>query len=487
MRRQPTSRRSMSSMETYYGHVKTPLDAIILFEACRLGVLPRVQRRLSEKERLAIRSGSIFAWDEREAGMRRWTDGKSWSASRVSGSFLTYREMEGKRGGGTYGGPLIPSPPHRSPSMQEEDDDSDRGDDGPDGYRYKPDGLMKQSFSIQTSSHLKLHLISYYSRSHVQQTNELLQPSNDPALKFIRIPKGMYPDATSAEAEPMPISHGEHPYSHNSHPGSYPHQTQRSVYNQPYNPPLQSAPLAQYPVQPYYPPPQMQQHRQVSMTPQMAPQAPQHAPPPPTAPQQQQQQQPQAVHMQQPPSLARPPAPQRQHHQHSMLQPQPAQLQQPMLGQPQYVWPLSPASTPPNYSMHSASPHPDHMRAQSQPRPYQPPPQMQSLPIQVAQSQSMQQPPLIQQMAPQPSAPQPPPLSQQFQQQAQSAAPLPSLHTLQQQIPRQMQTGDRPQYSASRIEELTARDLAVQDIPFEKVSWGEDTRAIDQLNKGFSI
>src|SRR6516162_5900196 len=89
-------------METYHGHVRTPADAIILFEACRLGMLPRVQRRLSEKERQLIKSGSVFVWDEREAGMRRWTDGKSWSASRVSGSFLTYREMEGKRGGSGF-------------------------------------------------------------------------------------------------------------------------------------------------------------------------------------------------------------------------------------------------------------------------------------------------------------------------------------------------------------------------------------------------
>jgi hypothetical protein len=95
------------TMETYHGYVRTPTDAIRLFEACRLGILPRVQRRLSEKERQSIRSGSVFVWDEREAGMRRWTDGKSWSASRVSGSFLTYREMRASEveasatGGGT--------------------------------------------------------------------------------------------------------------------------------------------------------------------------------------------------------------------------------------------------------------------------------------------------------------------------------------------------------------------------------------------------
>src|SRR4051812_32394326 len=136
-------------METYTGHVRTPADAIILFEACRLGLLPRVQRRLSEKERQSIKSGSVFVWDEREAGMRRWTDGKSWSASRVSGSFLTYREMEGKRGGGHV--------PQASASRAGKTPDSNRGSDedpaeggeeGPDGYRYKPDGLMKQSFSI---------------------------------------------------------------------------------------------------------------------------------------------------------------------------------------------------------------------------------------------------------------------------------------------------------------------------------------------------
>ncbi|KAH8888653.1 hypothetical protein GQ53DRAFT_584779, partial [Thozetella sp. PMI_491] len=153
-------------METYHGYVRTPADAIKLFEACRLGLLPRVQRRLSEKERQSIRSGSVFVWDEREAGMRRWTDGKSWSASRVSGSFLTYREMEGKR---------------------------DRDDGEPDGYRYKIDGLMKQSFSITTSTGQHLHLISYYQRP-MHGEPDLMQPTQDPSLRGVVPVKGMYPE-----------------------------------------------------------------------------------------------------------------------------------------------------------------------------------------------------------------------------------------------------------------------------------------------------
>ena len=194
-------------METYVGHVRTPADAIILFEACRLGLLPRVQRRLSEKERQSIKSGSVFVWDEREAGMRRWTDGKSWSASRVSGSFLTYREMEGKRGGPGFTPSQLASFARigRTPeSMRGSDSDIDNaGDDGPDGYRYKPDGLMKQSFSITTSTGNHLHLISYYSRSHPNAAG-LNSPTNDPTLRHIRPQKGMYPESTVHEQQNIP-------------------------------------------------------------------------------------------------------------------------------------------------------------------------------------------------------------------------------------------------------------------------------------------
>ncbi|KAI9841677.1 MAG: hypothetical protein M1837_000471, partial [Sclerophora amabilis] len=211
--------RGAGIMETYNGHVRTPADAIILFEACRLGHLPRVQRRLSEKERQSIKSGSVFVWDEREAGMRRWTDGKSWSASRVSGSFLTYREMEGKRGGGAAaaaaaaggGGGFTPavSTAHSSAgktpdSTRGSDSDVDMGDEGPDGYRYKPDGLMKQSFSITTSGGAHLHLISYYSRSH-PTAQSLTQPSNDPNLRTIRPQKGLYPESTVHDQQNVPV------------------------------------------------------------------------------------------------------------------------------------------------------------------------------------------------------------------------------------------------------------------------------------------
>ncbi|KAF2640444.1 hypothetical protein P280DRAFT_470108 [Massarina eburnea CBS 473.64] len=227
-------------METYHGHVRTPNDAILLFEACRIGLLPRVQRRLSEKERQQIKSGSVFVWDEREAGMRRWTDGKSWSASRVSGSFLTYREMEGKRGGN-----LSQPPPKRASGKSP--DGSATGDsegEGPDGYRYKPDGLMKQSFSITTSSGQHLHLISYYTRSN---NGSMTQPSTDPSLRHIRPPKNMYPESTVNETQTVPaVTRGPmpgSPYSAAPHcmdpssPYQRPGPHQQPVYVPVYHPP----------------------------------------------------------------------------------------------------------------------------------------------------------------------------------------------------------------------------------------------------------
>ncbi|CAO3658334.1 hypothetical protein G6F70_002652 [Rhizopus microsporus] len=169
-------------METFTGYIKTPQDALIIFEACRKGLLQRVKRRLTSKERTEIRSGSVFAWDEREAGMRRWTDGRTWSPSRVLGSFLTYRELDTKRR------PRKPS--MAIPGMKQV------------VFSYKPNGLIKQSFSICTASNQKLHLISYYKKADII-SGHLKRPSDDPLLNKLEIPKGQYP-----EINPLDIGGG---------------------------------------------------------------------------------------------------------------------------------------------------------------------------------------------------------------------------------------------------------------------------------------
>ena len=69
--------------------METTADALRLIQAARQGVIPRITRRLNEEERATIvRSGAVFVFSVEESGIRRWTEGLSWSASRIAGNFL---------------------------------------------------------------------------------------------------------------------------------------------------------------------------------------------------------------------------------------------------------------------------------------------------------------------------------------------------------------------------------------------------------------
>ncbi|KAJ1675266.1 Global transcription regulator sge1, partial [Spiromyces aspiralis] len=74
----------------------TTRDAFLLFEAARRNIVPRVTRRLTDNEKRSLRSGSICIFDENEAKIKRWTDGRLWTPSRIIGNFLIYRELEKK-------------------------------------------------------------------------------------------------------------------------------------------------------------------------------------------------------------------------------------------------------------------------------------------------------------------------------------------------------------------------------------------------------
>ncbi|KAJ2499939.1 Gluconate transport-inducing protein [Coemansia sp. RSA 1972] len=193
-------------METYYGFVSTSEDALALFEACRLGYKQRVPRRLSDAERSAIRSGSVFVWEESESGMKRWTDGRSWSPSRVQGCFLTYHEWEGRRRAQRH--PSFHTMPGFSMPM------SVHGMAVPMGIaRYghfiggptkagstqvqygfpKENGMLKKALSIRTTDGKRLHIIAYYSKEdHAQR--RLLTPTTDSNFPKLVVPPNLYPD-----------------------------------------------------------------------------------------------------------------------------------------------------------------------------------------------------------------------------------------------------------------------------------------------------
>ncbi|KAL9558315.1 hypothetical protein PS6_001375 [Mucor atramentarius] len=156
-------------METYIGYIKSPQDALLIFEACRRGTLNRVQRRLTSKERLDIHSGSVFAWDENEAGMRRWTDGRTWSPSRVLGSFLTYKELDTKRR------------PRRPTTVMP--------------------GVKQVAFSYKQNDIL---------------SGRLLRPSQDSRFNSIEIPKGLYPELNPLDIGGGHIASMQHYQRHDS-------------------------------------------------------------------------------------------------------------------------------------------------------------------------------------------------------------------------------------------------------------------------------
>ena len=111
-------------------YVKTLEDAMLVINAVELGELPIVSKRLSPKDRLAIESGSCFVWREGHSKISRWTDGFYWTASRIHGHFLVYKQTLNR--------------------VKVED------------------GLIKKTISFITLSKNKFHLVCYYKKSDIE-------------------------------------------------------------------------------------------------------------------------------------------------------------------------------------------------------------------------------------------------------------------------------------------------------------------------------
>ncbi|KAI9321421.1 Gti1/Pac2 family-domain-containing protein [Dichotomocladium elegans] len=171
----------MVAAETsFHGYIETTRDSLLIFEACRRGLIPRVNRRLQEKDRDLVQSGAVFCFDENESGIKRWTDGLVWSPSRILGNFLVYRELD-KR------------------SSQSDDEMSRKGTHNPsnrqqeralvgsltNSYRFRVDGLIKKSMSL-TVNGVSQHLVSYYTKEDVLR-RRLSTPSTIPGLRALEI------------------------------------------------------------------------------------------------------------------------------------------------------------------------------------------------------------------------------------------------------------------------------------------------------------
>ncbi|KKZ68106.1 hypothetical protein EMCG_06216 [[Emmonsia] crescens] len=223
---------------TYTGYVATTQDALILFEACLTGILHHVPRRPHDRERSQlVKSGSVFIYEENASGIKRWTDGVTWSPSRILGNFLVYRELdkpfppgEKKRAmkKGTRRPPPTGRPGEPYPRPQESNGTSYSPTTSPggappygernqqselerqlvgslvDSYGFKDSGLVKKTMSV-TVSGVTHHLVSYYSVEDVM-SNRLHTPLQNDSLRYIR-PRA---ELTTKQSFRAPIDDFEH-------------------------------------------------------------------------------------------------------------------------------------------------------------------------------------------------------------------------------------------------------------------------------------
>lgn len=86
---------SLPLSPSYTGFIGSTKDAVLVIQAVLRGDLPLVDHRPQDRERAElIKSGNVFVFVEESSGIKRWTDGISWSASRILGRFLVYRELD---------------------------------------------------------------------------------------------------------------------------------------------------------------------------------------------------------------------------------------------------------------------------------------------------------------------------------------------------------------------------------------------------------
>ncbi|KAI0690433.1 Gti1/Pac2 family-domain-containing protein [Cytidiella melzeri] len=155
--------------------VRNVHDAQVILHAVALKKLPIVRRRLDDDERLALRPGNIYVWEERSTNpldsssntlesIQRFTDGRSWGPSKARDDFLLYYEKEGTS---------------RASIMQR-------------SQGLEPLRLVKQTYSayVDGPKHSrKWHLNAYYS----QDTFDDMQTIDDyKELREVIVPPGRY-------------------------------------------------------------------------------------------------------------------------------------------------------------------------------------------------------------------------------------------------------------------------------------------------------
>ncbi|KAF7343227.1 hypothetical protein MVEN_01754100 [Mycena venus] len=150
--------------------IRSVEDAHKIFYAIRSDILRMVSRRLNSDERAALRTGCVYAWEERSPnteitgiGIERFTEGRRWSASRVRDEFLFYYEK------------FVPDPNHATRNE-------------PMGWEQ----LVKQTYSVWVETEKgrrKWHLTAYFTQTTVDQLGTV---DDIPEVRALVVPSGIF-------------------------------------------------------------------------------------------------------------------------------------------------------------------------------------------------------------------------------------------------------------------------------------------------------
>ncbi|KAI9294950.1 hypothetical protein K502DRAFT_278596, partial [Neoconidiobolus thromboides FSU 785] len=124
-------------MKEFKGYVEDIQDALILIEASVNGYLDQKKARLTFTEKMQIRSGTTFILNENDTNIKRWSDGISWTPSRLMDGFFVYQQQS-----------TLPYDSHDAEIVKTDVD--------------KHQVLHKKSIVIVAPNNHKFHLFNYY-------------------------------------------------------------------------------------------------------------------------------------------------------------------------------------------------------------------------------------------------------------------------------------------------------------------------------------
>ncbi|KAF8445057.1 Gti1/Pac2 family-domain-containing protein, partial [Boletus edulis BED1] len=155
--------------------IRSTRDAHKIFYAVQRRILPMITRRLDADERLALRSGCVYAWEERGPhteitglGIERFTEGRRWSPSRVRDEFLFYYEKYTPPADASHLGSYDKQPPRDW------------------------DPLVKQTYSVWVETEKgrrKWHLTAYFTQATVDELGTI---DDIPGVAELVVPEGTF-------------------------------------------------------------------------------------------------------------------------------------------------------------------------------------------------------------------------------------------------------------------------------------------------------